>query len=176
MNIKEKIKEHGIKRILIVDDTQENLEGAKTYFENIEDICVDYSKSSKEAIQKIRDNTNKYDLIITDMEMETKESGYEVLREGILNYAFGIIATGLNYDSSTNNRHGPSTTLIPFKKIVRGKKTQPEVWQKSLEHAINYLDKFKLKEFLEENKTNKQKIPLGFADIIMSLYSAEKNN
>lgn len=174
MNIEEKIKEHELNRILVVDDTKENLEGAREYFNKLNKLIVDYAHSSYEAIKKLRDPKNEYSLIITDMEMEEKESGYDVIREGIINNTLGVIATGLNYDPHKNDRHGPKTTFFPRKKIINGKKTNPEVWEKSIEHAIKYLDRYKLKKALDENRANNKKTNPMYADLVVSLYKAEK--
>ena len=175
MNIKQKIKEHGLERILVVDDTIENLQGAREYFENMDEVLVDYASSQAEAIKMLQNQGNKYDLLLTDLEMETKESGYEVIREGIINNVFGIIATGFNYNPRPNDRHGPRTTFIPSKDFVQGKKTKPMVWEKALEHAIKYMDEFGLKKALDENKANDKKADKKYADIVLSLYKAERN-
>ena len=175
MNIKNKMQEHGLERILVVDDTEENLQGAREYFNKIENTIVDYASSEKEAKTMLENQENKYNLILTDLEMETKESGYEVIREGIINNVFGVIATGFNYTPHENDKHGPRTTFVPSKNFVQGKKTEPRVWEKALEHAISYLDTYGLKKALDENRANNKKAEEKYADIVVSLYKAERN-
>ena len=174
MEIKQKMKEHGLERILVVDDTKENLEGAKEYFKNMQGVLVDYASSQAEAIKMLQSQENKYNLLLTDLEMETKDSGYEVIREGIINNVFGIIATGFNYNPEGNDRHGPITNFFPFKDSVKGKKSEPWVWEKAVEHAIKYLDKFGLKNLLDENRLKNINSNDKYADFVVSLYKAER--
>ena len=174
MDIKQKMKELGLERIMVVDDTAENLQGAREYFKNMESVLVDYASSQRDAVKMLQNQKNKYDLLLTDLEMETKDSGYEVIHEGIINNVFGVIATGFNYNPEGHDRHGPTTTFMPLKDSIKGKKTEPWVWEKALKHAIIYMNKFGLKKALDENRANNKKAPKKYADIVVSLYKAEQ--
>lgn len=65
------------RRILLVDDELAILLTLKAILE-INGFEVETAISAKEAIGKIK--ANAYDMVITDMKMETDRAGYEVVR------------------------------------------------------------------------------------------------
>lgn len=144
MSIDEKLSDMEIKKVLIVDDKTENINAAKQYFKSIP-AKTEYATNSDEAIKKIKESYDaeaKYDLVITDLKMETKTAGIDVVKEAILNGTYATIATGANYDKSENDPHGPTTTIRPSGDSIRSKKDKPETWtfalEKSLDHIANY--------------------------------------
>jgi CheY-like chemotaxis protein len=145
MDLEQKLKEVEIKKILIVDDTAANIEAAKEYFKQVEKlgVKVEYASSAKEAKERIQAAywaKDKYSIVISDLSMEEPKSGLEVAREAFKHLGFGFIATGLNYDRSEHDHHGPSTRLMPMEsQYIAGKKDKPEVWQQAFEKAIDYL-------------------------------------
>ncbi len=66
-----------MRRVLLVDDELAILLTLKAVLE-LNRFTVDTAASAREAGQKL--NTGVYDLVITDMRMETERSGYEVIR------------------------------------------------------------------------------------------------
>jgi len=72
MTIEEKIKQLGIKRILIADDTKENLDAAKEYFDNkvakygVSFTYVLSEESAKKEIKEAFDSGEKFDLVVWD--------------------------------------------------------------------------------------------------------------
>ena len=147
MFIEKKLKELEINKLLVVDDKEENLSSAKEYFGSLP-IEVDYcssEKSAKEHIVKSATSNKSYDFIMTDLEMENKNSGLEVIREGLYNFMVGVIVTGKNYNRSFDDHHGPATHILPSSMIdnhfsIPGKKDDPEVWKKSFAFALNYYE------------------------------------
>ncbi len=65
------------RRILLADDELAILLTLKAILE-MNDFEVETAASAKEAAQKL--DTGTYDMVITDMRMETETAGYEVIR------------------------------------------------------------------------------------------------
>lgn len=139
MGIEKRLRELEIKRVLIADDLVENLRAAKEYVSGL-GIKAGFAGSGKEAkemIEKAYESGEKYDLVLSDLEMEEEESGLEVLEEGYRSLAIGFIVTGRNYDRT--DHHGPYTRIEPGLGSVMGKKEKPEVWEAILGKVTEYL-------------------------------------
>tara|TARA_Y100000768_G_scaffold387507_1_gene379070 strand:- start:2746 stop:4575 length:1830 start_codon:yes stop_codon:yes gene_type:complete len=65
------------KKILIVEDSKENQRLLKIYLENTK-IQHDFAENGLEAVNTIKENPNKYDLIYMDIQMPVMD-GYEAL-------------------------------------------------------------------------------------------------
>ena len=144
MNIEDKIKELNITKLLIVDDTKENIIAAKNYFSEVESLAVEYATSEKEAIKKIKKAyvAHPYSLVISDLEMETAFSGLEVCSASIEHLMMPIIATGHNYNKPLSAAHGPVTFLKPSDKsseTIKGRKSDPLVWEGIFEKSLDYI-------------------------------------
>ena len=140
MSLDEQLEKLKIKKVLIVDDTAKNIEAAKQYFTNL-NLEVDYASSEKEAISKLQ--KHQYDFIMTDQEMETRNSGVEVLKEAYKYAVDGVIVTGLNYQNSETDNHGPSTYIKSMHgddTHFNGKKELPEIWEKCFEKSLDLLE------------------------------------
>jgi CheY-like chemotaxis protein len=143
MNIENKLKLNNVSRVLVVDDALENIVAAKRYFDKL-GIEVDYAFSAEEAKQRIQESfisKEKYSLVITDLEMEEKNSGIEVGKCAYNHLIIPLIATGRNYDALDNAAHGPSTTVLPFDLTIKGRKNREEIWEKIFEGALDYLQR-----------------------------------
>jgi DNA-binding NtrC family response regulator len=70
-------------RILVVDDEELAREAIKLRLER-DGHQVDTAASEAEAIEKIRTANPPYDVVITDMVMESENSGLEVLKAALL--------------------------------------------------------------------------------------------
>ncbi|MCX7642664.1 MAG: response regulator [Armatimonadetes bacterium] len=70
-------------RILVVDDEELAREAIKLRLER-DGHQVDTAASEAEAIEKIRNSNPPYDVVITDMVMESENSGLEVLKASLL--------------------------------------------------------------------------------------------
>lgn len=143
MTLDQTIKSLEIKRILIVDDTKENIDAAKECFSKYKEVNFDYATSAKEAKEKIVSayKNQKYDVVMTDMQMEQKDSGLEVVKESFKHQTIAAIITGQNYENLENNHHGPNTRMqiMDTTTSVIGKKEKPEVWEYLFEKVIDYL-------------------------------------
>ena len=174
MSIDSKVKELDVKRVLVVDDSQENIDAAKRYFQNFENVRFDYCVSGKEAINSIKkesERSQNYDLIMSDLEMETKEAGLDVIKQGFLNHTLGVIVTGKDYDRDDNHAHGPATTVLPTRYSVSGRKDKEKVWSELFNNALDYLkEKKPLRESIERNKKYVGKMDEGITDLFMELY------
>jgi CheY-like chemotaxis protein len=138
MTIDEKLKQTNITRILVVDDTPENLVAAKNYFENL-DVKVDYATNGVSAIEKITQSYEEkdvYSLLLSDLQMEERNSGLDVVREGSKYLIPSFIVTGRNYDQP-HNHHGPSTQIEPYLGSIAGKKEDENIWMQVLEKVVD---------------------------------------
>lgn len=145
MGASKRLIELGIRNILVVDDTPENVEGARKYFMTLEPdgIRTDMTLSAEEANEMIRDayrTDGKYGLVLSDMEMEEKKSGLVVIYEAFKHEAYGFIVTGRNYDRDRTHGHGPSTLVEPGSISIPGKKDIPETWESVLNGAIGFME------------------------------------
>lgn len=70
-------------RILVVDDEELAREAIKLRLER-DGHQVDTAASEADAIEKIRASNPPYDVIVTDMVMESENSGLEVLKAALL--------------------------------------------------------------------------------------------
>jgi len=99
MTIEKLVKEFDLKRILVADDREENISSYKQIFKDVQDTCVDYVYSGKDAIDSIKKNS--YDLVLTDKNMENEYSGYDVVYESLQkNIPVYLITT---YDHTKNH-------------------------------------------------------------------------
>lgn len=129
-----------IKKILVVDDTPANISMAKQYFDNIP-LPIDYAFNTSEAIQKIKENyqEDKYDLILTDLDMENKQSGFDIVREWFAHQSDTFIVTGMNYDKSHTEAHWPTTQVLWLKFSIKSKKDENWTWEKVLSAVVNHI-------------------------------------
>ncbi|MBN2458898.1 response regulator [Candidatus Woesearchaeota archaeon] len=146
MTLEEKLAKSEIRNILVVDDTQANLDAAKQYFARLEPLGIkaEYAASAQEAQQKIQESfesKDKYGLVITDLCMESPKAGLEVVREGFEHLIYTVIATGMNYDAPgvEPDHHGPFTRIMPLNETLRGRKDDPEIWRQVLEKTMDYI-------------------------------------
>lgn len=65
-------------KILIIDDDPDITEGMRVVLEN-KNYQVSSAKSGEDGIKKVKQE--KFDLVILDVMMETKDKGFEVARE-----------------------------------------------------------------------------------------------
>lgn len=182
MSIDQKVKDFKIKKILIVDDTQENIEGAKQYFKTLP-VETHYALSGKEAIKEIKeahDKGKKYDLVVTDLEMETKDAGIGVVRKALETLAYTTIVTGRNYDKSDTASHGPNTMIIPTRKSINGRKNKPEIWEFALRESLEYATSEKIQNIYKSAKKYNKfigKTPEMFVDMMLKLdYRLSEHN
>jgi len=139
-SVLDKLSNLWIKKILIVDDTSANISMAKQYFDNIP-LYIDYASSASDATQKIKSayEDRKYDLILTDLEMESKESGFEVSREWFGHQADTFVVTWINYDRSHDESHGPTTYVLWLKFSIKSKKDEEWTWENILEAVVDHI-------------------------------------
>ncbi|MEM4755775.1 MAG: response regulator [Candidatus Woesearchaeota archaeon] len=147
MGIEQKLTEHGITNLLVVDDTPANLDAARTAFQKYNALVnVDYASSAQEALQKIQAakvQGKKYDLVISDLSMETPLAGLDVIKAALLSFSYATIATGANYDKPCHGYHGPTTTVRPLGVSFPEKKDTSETWDFVLEKSLEYLTYYK---------------------------------
>ena len=138
--ILDKLSNLWIKKILIVDDTSENISMGKQYFDNIP-LQIDYASNANDAIQKIQNAyvKSKYDLILTDLEMETSKSWFDVAREWFAHQADTFIVTGINYNRSHNDAHGPNTNILWLTFSVKSKKNEEWTRESLFDAVIDHL-------------------------------------
>lgn len=143
MTLEQKLMEIGIKRILVADDRAENIEAAREYFKDYKSIQVDYAWSAEEAKKKIQDaySIQKYDFVLSDMQMEEKTSGQDVMREAAKHQALGIVITSRGPGSHGAKSWGEGTRMVCpcVEYLVETPKSQPETWEKIVEKSSEYM-------------------------------------
>ncbi len=88
-------------RILVVDDEELAREAIKLRLER-DGHQVDIAASEAEAIEKIRTAQPPYDVVVTDMVMETENSGLEVLKAALLRDVLTEVIVLTAYGSVAN--------------------------------------------------------------------------
>lgn len=154
MGIEEKLTSMEIRKILVVDDTPENLQAAKQYFNSL-DIETQYALSSQESIEMIQKayaKNHKYDLVLTDLEMETKNSGVEVVKKALETIAYATLVTGRNYNVPDNASHGPNTVVLPIGESMNGRKSKPEIWEFALKKSLEYVSSEEIQKIYKSAK------------------------
>jgi CheY-like chemotaxis protein len=169
--LNKKVKKMKLEKMLIVDDTLENISAAKEYFSKQNNLEVDYSSSAKDAIEKLK--SKNYDYLMTDLEMEENKSGLDVIKEGLKQYTIGVIVTGFNYDGDDKG-HGPNTSMRPSEVgSVSGKKDDPKVWEQLHYKYKSYHEEFMkglINESLDRYKSNVGGSCEIFAELFLNLY------
>jgi CheY-like chemotaxis protein len=143
MNIEQKIKNLEINRMLVADDLSENITAAKDAFSRYSKLHVDYVSSASDAKKKIAESfaDSKYDLILSDMNMESHSSGFEVMTEAMKYHTLTAIVTGIAAGGEGNHAHGPQTKIIiaGYEKVLEGNKSESRIWSEAFENVIDYL-------------------------------------
>lgn len=88
-------------RILVADDEELALEAIRMRLER-DGHKVDVATSEREAVEKIRLTDLPYDVIVTDMVMETENSGLEVLKAALLRDVLTEVIVLTAYGSVAN--------------------------------------------------------------------------
>ncbi|MCA9497487.1 MAG: hypothetical protein KC589_11190 [Nanoarchaeota archaeon] len=79
LNLQEKLGKLNFNRIAIADDLLENLVAAKEFTSNLNEIQFEFYDNGQDLISQILGNYKNLDLILTDRNMETKDSGLDVI-------------------------------------------------------------------------------------------------
>lgn len=139
-SVLEKLSNLWIKKILIVDDTPANISMAKKYLDNFP-LHIDYATNASDAVQKIKDEykKEKYDLILTDLEMEIEESGFDVAREWFGHQWDTFVVTWINYDRSHDAPHWPTTHVLWLDFSIKSKKNENWTWENVLDAVVNHI-------------------------------------
>ena len=116
-----------LQKILIADDREENRNAARVAFPEAEIVS-----SAKEAIEAL--DREKYDLILTDMQMETKTAGLEVIRKS---YEKNILAYVLSHTGPSHQ--GESVVIRPYGGSISSKdgKRDPKTWIETMHRIQN---------------------------------------
>lgn len=121
-------------KFLIVDNKAANISAAQIAIASLGSHDVIYATGAKEAIGIIERTYEKdaifFDIVITDLEMEERESGLNVFAKSAEYLAFPLIATGR---AKGGQNHGPSVRIEPIGEVVYGEKSEPYVWQQILQ-------------------------------------------
>lgn len=128
-----------IMKFLIVDDEAENISAIQIAIALLGSHDVIYATGAKEAIGIIEHTYKKdtifFDIVITDLEMEERESGLNVFAKSAEYLAFPFIVTGR---TKGGQNHGPSVRIEPIGEVISGKKSEPHVWQ----HILQKIESF----------------------------------
>ncbi|MBW6442300.1 response regulator [Patescibacteria group bacterium] len=175
MGIEEKLQEIGIKRVLVVDDSEENLAVASRYFHKI-GVDIDLAFNRESALEMLKESQvseKRYDLVISDLEMETKDAGMDVVRKALETITYPIILTGRNYNLPDSHPHGPNTAIIPAEESVKGKKSATETWEIALEKIVEYLSSSETQRIYNSARRYQKhlnEVPNIFVETMLKLY------
>ena len=117
-----------LEKILIVDDRDENLEATRIVMPQ-----ADFARSAAEAIELL--GKEEYDLVLTDMQMETLTAGLNVVKEALVKNAVPYVLT-----HTGPAHHGAST--VEMKPYCGGiyftnGKANAETWREALRRVEN---------------------------------------
>jgi CheY-like chemotaxis protein len=122
-----------LEKILIADDREENRAAARIAMPN-----AYIASSASEAIAKL--GSEKYDLVITDMQMEHELAGLDVVRESLRRQTpcYVLTSGGRGHGNEKNNGND-ITELKPYCESIMydGRKAIPAVWKIALERIKN---------------------------------------
>ncbi len=88
-------------RILVADDEELALEAIRMRLER-DGHQVDVAASEREAIEHIRTVNSPYDVVVTDMVMESENSGLEILKAALLRDVLTEVIVLTAYGSVAN--------------------------------------------------------------------------
>lgn len=135
----------GIRKMLVVDDRADHIEAAKEYFKDYKLVQIHYASSAESAKEKIQiaySSQQKYDFVLSDMQMEEKKSGQKVIEEAYKTLAPCLIITSRGAFSHGGRDFDEGTTIIgphSYKEEISTPKSQPETWKRATETSIRYL-------------------------------------
>jgi len=124
-------------RVLIVDDKEENLNAAKTYFDTVKNAIVDFASNYEEAMQKL--NSENYDLAMFDLMLprtknssHTERLGFKLAEEAeryIIPWA--VVTMGMDHhqciSAFVNYFYEPNRDVH---EITETPKTDPRAWER----------------------------------------------
>lgn len=121
--------DYEFKKVLIADDKLENRRAAQ--------IAISHASVVDSGSKAIEHLVNEpYDLLITDIQMETLWAGLDVVEaaytRGIIPYTFSVHGAG---------HHGDVIKLLPeYHGLFGGSKSEPEVWRKAYDAIVQEED------------------------------------
>lgn len=157
--IQRRVEELGVKKVLVVDDNRNHLSTAAQYFTN-EFGCriqVEYSSNGKDAkgiIYSAFEHGHSFDLVMTDLEMETDYAGLEVMSQAYKYGSEAVLLTGFS-GNGTAKGHGPSTHLHSIYDLETslsksGLKSEKEIWRWAFYESLKHIAKnHELKDALQ---------------------------
>ncbi|MFA6476107.1 MAG: hypothetical protein WCV68_01680 [Candidatus Paceibacterota bacterium] len=121
----------GINRILVADDTAENLDAARSLAELLPGIVFEFFTSGASVIEEIQRDPGSVGLVITDRQMETENAGIDVAAFGWGMMVPVIVASG-------GYQHAGSTQvrIAPVGAAIDGSKNSPAVWEEILKEFL----------------------------------------
>ena len=125
------LEELNIKNIVIADDSDENIYAARQFGETLPGIGFEYFQRGDILVACIPKRYREFDLILTDKQMETDESGFDVIEAGMNYYIPTFIVSG-----GYQHRENEVIKIFPGMTGVEGSKDSKETWQKILNIII----------------------------------------
>ena len=126
------LQELNIRTILIVDDGEENLQAARELADLLPSLNFEFCASGSEAIALLSCRCEEIDLILTDLEMESKTAGLDVLQFAWTNLVPAIVVSG-------GFMHQNRQNVLAFPDLggFEGEKTNVTVWSEMLLRLVN---------------------------------------
>ena len=128
-----------INKILIADDTPENLAAARELEKLLPRIKFDFFASGKEITAAINRNPAAVDLVLTDLDMETPKAGLDVLQ-----MAWELRIPALIISGGHKHHNQPIVKVVPAscsvgcggKNSIGTEKNVTTTWVKALEMFV----------------------------------------
>lgn len=133
MGIENILTKTNIQNILVVDAKENNITAAKNYFNTLKQygINTEYSKNENDALNKLE--TQKFDFVIVDKDLNEKNAGIKVLKEVYDNNSEGMIIT----EFAPKDRNQTLVDSIYSLREYSGMKDQEDTWKETFEFTVN---------------------------------------
>ncbi len=119
--------------IIIVDNTQANIDAAKIAISDLLGIDFTFYNSARDVLQAISRNPDDIDLIITDMSMEENMSGLNVVEAGF-NQIIPVIVVSGGFQHANSSQIRLSPDIRPS--ALNGDKRLPKTWKEILNTIV----------------------------------------
>jgi hypothetical protein len=135
-----KLKQYGFDRIVIADDTEENLHAAKQLGERLPGIVFEFYSRGDLLVAEIPKRHRGIGLILTDREMETHDAGLDVLET-----AWRYVVPAFVCSGGYQHANKPRLVITPDSKnfhIPDGMlKDNPDTWYMIIQEVVNIASK-----------------------------------
>ena len=121
--------------VLVVDDLEENIEAAKSFFSTVEDANVTYANTYKEGHSKLRHS--RCDIGMFDLKLPDGRGTLLSREASKRQIPWAIITTGIDHHSHVSAFVCYFWNTDKFQEITETPKTSPKAWQEVYQTLLN---------------------------------------